>query len=333
MNYKQLVSARYERDERKMNICVAVSPSMVGLWKNGMNEFQQCFPQVDICIVDHKDRIGPEVEVLIATMGLKPEDLEDKQQLQLLMVPFTGVNQLPLEFLNERGITLVNSHINAQYVAERGLALALALMGRVTELHEQFREGWNGMTDTSWTSLIRKKVGILGMGDIGRELALLLSPFHGEIVTLKRYEKRCDGLQNITFVESMEDIFLKSDILFNILPLTEQTRGIINRELLKKLKGKYFVNIGRGPVVEEEALYDLLSTGVIKGAALDVWYQYHDDPSRFPIHKLPNVVISPHCAGSSVECNPRNMEDTLENLENYLNGKGLRNVVKTSHGY
>lgn len=305
------------------------------IWENGIQQFQGNHPNHSIDFVDTKDAIDRDVEVLISHYGFTPEELSFFPQLKLILVPFTGVNQLPTAYLKEKGIIVCNTHAHAFDVAERGLALTLALLGRVVELDNAFRAGWKGIGDTTWTSLNGKTVGILGMGAIGMELYKLLRPFQVKLITLRRHEARLKEHGIVAeYVDSIKDVCLAADVVYNILPLTPETTGVIDGNILKDMHHKFIVNIGRGLTIDEESLYVSLRDGILRGGAFDVWYQYGTDkPSRFPFNELSNVVISPHCAGISEESGYRTMEDTLRNLENYFNDLPLNNVVRLNVGY
>ena len=112
--------------------------------------------------------------------------------------------------------------------------------------------------------------------------------------------------------------------MFVTLPLTDETREMFNAEILATMKGKFLVNVGRGHVVEEEGLYHALKTGILKGAAIDTWYTYpgkgkrHVSPSRYPIHELPNVVLSPHTAGFTPQSARLNILQTFENIRSFI---------------
>lgn len=305
------------------------------IWNVDIENLKKQYPDVTFSLVRTNDELSEDIEVLITSNGFTEEDLIDKTNLKLIMVPFSGINQLPIQYLQERGLTVCNTHVHAYEVAERGLALTLALLGRVVELDRQFRSGWDAVSNKQWVSLFNKKVGILGMGAIGQALYALLKPFNIQLVTLKRYQSLLQkkGIE-ACYVDTIEKVCLQSEIVINILPLTPDTRGIIDHKILKRMQNKFLVNIGRGPTIEEEALYVALKDGILRGGAFDVWYQYGEhEPSKYPIHELPNVVISPHCAGITETIIHRQMEATLRNLENYINQKPLENVVQLNVGY
>jgi phosphoglycerate dehydrogenase-like enzyme len=116
----------------------------------------------------------------------------------------------------------------------------------------------------------------------------------------------------------------KGEIVYITLPLTPQTRGMFDKNILDQMQDKFLVNVGRGEVIEEAALYHALKNGILKGAGIDVWYTYPErgkgvgNPSKYPIQEFPNVVLSPHIAGLAYQAVLLNFEQTFENIRSYL---------------
>jgi phosphoglycerate dehydrogenase-like enzyme len=129
-------------------------------------------------------------------------------------------------------------------------------------------------------------------------------------------------------------VLRESDFLVIACPLAEDTRGLIGRERLALMKpSAVLVNVGRGPVVDEVALYDALARRRIAGAVLDVWYRYATletpdvRPSHLPFHELDNVVMTPHCSGWTEGLIPRRFAVIIDNVERLRDGRPLRNPV------
>ena len=160
------------------------------------------------------------------------------------------------------------------------------------------------------------------MGHIAQHLIQLLRPFNPTIVGLERDRRK--ELAD-TYVADLNALAQESDILFVCVPLSQETMGSIDRGILSKMQGKFIVNVGRGEVIDEEALYWALSSKILAGAGIDVWYRYPEVnsmeptfPSRFPIHELPNVVMSPHAASHAIEFKDGYYQDTFDQLEIFL---------------
>ncbi len=265
--------------------------------------------------------------------------------LKAVFVPFVGLDHLPADLLLSRGTAVYNCHGNAESVAERALALALAGLGRIVEYHNDLRAGiWHGFwvgrgREDFWSSLYRKRCAILGAGAVGRALAGLLKAFSCRVVGFRLRT----GLPTPAGFDEMHAdpaaAVAGADLVFVTLPLTEATAGLVDGRLLAAMRGAFLVNVGRGPVVDERALYEALSGGMLAGAGLDVWYDYpppgstEGAPSRFPIHGLPNVILSPHVAGSTREAVAQNVERTAGNLALWLRTGRAEHLVDLSASY
>ncbi|MCX7024973.1 MAG: 2-hydroxyacid dehydrogenase [Spirochaetes bacterium] len=282
--------------------------------------------------VADSDRTLAEIRTMDAIVAypLARRYFEEAERLKAVFVPFVGVNHLPADLLIGRGIQAYNCHGNAESVAERALALTLAGFGRIIEFHNDMKAGkWHGFwvghgLEDFWHSIWGLRCAILGSGAIGTRLARILKAFDCETVGFRR---RTDAALPPYFDSVTTDIaeaVKGAAIVFVTLPLTDSTRGLVSRELLMTMKDAFLVNVGRGEIVDEEGLYAALRDGVLRGAGIDTWYNYPERgsdtgfPSRFPIHELPNVVLSPHVAGSTHEAVAKNVEEILDNLETWL---------------
>ena len=162
---------------------------------------------------------------------------------------------------------------------------------------------------------------VVGFGEIGREVARLAEAFGMNVLSTRRNEG------------DLDELLPRADSVVVTLPLTGETRGMFDRRRLGLLKpGAIFVNIGRGPVVDEEALIDALRSRRLRGAALDV-YATEPLPTDSPLWALDNVVLSPHTAAQSVHENERIVELFADNLRRYLAGEELRSRIRTDLFY
>ncbi len=312
-------------------------------WKKGILEIKTRFPQHEFEYMD-VNYSGIICSDAVVAVHITEECIEGSGNLKVIFVPFAGVNQFPLKKIKEKNIIISNTHWNAPYVAERALALSLSLLGRVGEFHEKLKNGiWGGFLagnpeNTNWISLRNKKVAILGLGNIGSEIAKLLEPF-GCVVT--GFRKNADshlpqGVAAIT--TDLETALRNSEIIYMTLPLTGNTRGIINESNKHLFKDKFLINIGRGKTIEEHTLFSLLKDRILKGAAIDVWYDYpfageNKLPSKYPIHELDNVIISPHCASDAFEGESEGVKKTMENLASYIETGKVNDIANPDTGY
>jgi len=310
-------------------------------WMESVQRLKREFPHVEMITYEEAENprdLLPQADAVV-TGYLSREEVRKASRLKAIFVPFAGVNMLPIEDIRQRSIIVSNAHGNAKYVAEHALTLALALLGRVVEYHEDLKKGiWHGFavgntSEDKWTTLFEKRCAVLGLGKIGRELAKLLKAFGCYVTGFKKTpsKKSIPNVDEIT--TDLEKAIENAKVVFVTLPLTPETEGLIDSNILSKMRGKYLVNVGRGHVIDEEALYKALKEGILAGAAIDVWYQYPESPnhavlpSRYPIHTFKNVVISPHVSGIVEEAMQANMEETLENIRSWLiTGEPLNKV-------
>ena len=169
---------------------------------------------------------------------------------------------------------------------------------------------------------------VVGLGEIGREVARLAQAFGMRVLAVRR---TADG--TAFGPERLDELVAEADAVVVTLPLTDETRGLIGRDTIARMRdGAILVNVGRGAVVDEEALVEALASGKLAGAALDVFAE-EPLPAESPLWELENVIISPHTAALSVRENERIVDLFAENLCRYLRGDELRSRIRTSVFY
>ena len=286
----------------------------------------------------------PEAEVLVAP-PLKESQLQKAPRLRLHIIPFAGVDRVPLGWYREHGVTLASSHGNAPIVAERAAALAYAAAGRVVEFDRDLRRGlWHrnrssGRPFDFWHSLRGAPAAFLGAGAIAQEIARLLRPLLGEIRALRRSSIGTTPPLFDTVTTDLTEAVRDTRLIVAALPLTSETRGLLRRSHLEAAAKPVFVNVSRAAIVEEETLFSVLNEGIVSAAGLDVWYRYPDPfwaeqmRSHLPFDELPNVVLSPHAASHAEEGKIGQLQDTLKILDRYLRDGGLSDGVDFKRGY
>jgi phosphoglycerate dehydrogenase-like enzyme len=197
--------------------------------------------------------------------------------------------------------------------------------------------------------LSEKTVGIVGYGSIGRELARLANSFGMTVLASKRNLKRVqesdtdysegegdpEGVipERIYPSEALATMASDSDFLVVTPPLTDKTRHMVNADVFKAMKEtSVVINIGRGAVIDEQAMITALKEGQIAGAGLDV-FEEEPLPEDSPLWQMENVLISPHISGNSASYNEKATRLFVANLERYLQKKPLYNVVNLETGY
>ncbi len=183
---------------------------------------------------------------------------------------------------------------------------------------------WHVGEQRAEKSIYGKSCAIIGTGEIRKWIAKFLKVFGCHIIGFKKrpVNQNPEYFDEITL--DLKEALYKSKLIFTTLPLTEETRGLLDAEILSGLHGKVLINLGRGGVIDERGFYESLKNGVLKGAGIDVWYTYPERetasgyPSQYPFHELPNVVLSPHVAGFTPQATQLNIEQTIQNTRSYL---------------
>ncbi len=175
---------------------------------------------------------------------------------------------------------------------------------------------------------------VLGLGQIGLEVARLASAFGMEVLAInRRGESDSPHVSELRTLDTLTALLPRADAVVVTLPLTPETEGLLDARKLELMKdGAILVNVGRGRVIEEQALVSALRAGKLKGAALDV-FAIEPLPAETPLWGLPNVLISPHTAALSPRENERIVRLFADNLNRYLAGQPLRNRVDSAHFY
>lgn len=286
---------------------------------------EDCFnDKLSIELLD-KDIAGPYKGDIFIGGRMSAEQLVDFPELKMIIVPYTGLNGLDLVALKKAGIRALKTSAHGIFVAERALALTLALRGKLVEVHNNLVKGsWSERFEdysNAWHSIYNKKIAIYGYGTIGQEIGRLLAPFGVEIGVLS-YKNRDSG-QDKTF-DSLADLCEWCDGLIVAAPLTKTTKNSVNDAVLGKLTGKFIINVGRGKIIDEEALYNHLEDKRLAGFASDVWYNYPTKdrsechPSHYPLHEFDHVVMTPHNAGFEVSADHVRYEDVLKQILAYI---------------
>lgn len=180
-------------------------------------------------------------------------------------------------------------------------------------------------------------VGIVGYGDIGRAVAARVRPLGMSVLAVKRHappsSHRADLVDEFYTPEQRLEMLVRCDYVVIATPLTQETRGMIGEAEFGVMKtSAVVINVGRGPVINEDALIRALSANRIKGAALDVFSQ-EPLPGGHPFYKLENVLLSPHCADHTPDWLKNAMRLFLDQFARYRAGQPLANVVKKNLGY
>jgi phosphoglycerate dehydrogenase-like enzyme len=244
-----------------------------------------------------------------------------------------GVRSALLQACRDRGLTLTNgSGAHGSAIAEYVVCALLCLYKHVPELLDNQQRGvW---PSNLWLDELRgKTVGILGLGALGRSCARLLSPFGTRLIGLRRTIGAVPEIEEVFPIDQLAAVLPQLSALVIAAPLTDGTRGLIGRHELSLLAPEaVLINVGRGPIIDEEALADALTAGRLRGAALDV-FSAEPLPPESPLWAAPNLIMSGHRADATPQTAGRELDVFATNLERWIAGVELRNVVDLEHGY
>jgi phosphoglycerate dehydrogenase-like enzyme len=238
-----------------------------------------------------------------------------------------------------RGALVCNVYRHGQSIAEHTFTLLLALYKDLLKYDSDLRRGeWNRPRAPGGDvrEVQGKTMGVLGFGHIGRALVAPAGGFGMEFVAIRGSEPDEKAPEGVDFLGGPDDtdyLYEESDVVVVAVPLNDETRGMVGRAELDAMgDDAVLINVARGPVVDEEALYRALEAGDIGGAGIDTWYDYPDvdercDPSRFPFGDLDNVVMTPHVSGWSEGTAERRWSFVAENIDRVARGERPENVV------
>jgi phosphoglycerate dehydrogenase-like enzyme len=282
-------------------------------------------------------RLG-DVDVLVG-MGFTREMAAAAPRLRLVQVPGAGLDRIDRGALGP-GTALANAYGHDVGIAEYVIGAMLALTRDLCRVDADLRRGqwdsvWSGAPVPLWPELAGKTLGILGYGRIGQAVARRARAFDMEVLAVRRDVSRPDphGLAFVRGPEALDQVIGRSDYVVLTLALTTETRGLIDARRLGLMKPTAaLVNVARGEVVDEDALYEALRRKTIAAAALDVWYRYPSDgspvhPGHRPFHTLANVLMTPHVSGWTEGMMESRASVIAENIHRVARGEAPVNAV------
>ena len=272
-----------------------------------------------------------DVDVVISNKVIvNAEAMEQCKNLKLILISATGTNNIDLDFARSKGIVVCNCQgYGTSAVAQHTLTLMLALATSLLKYEHAVKQGeWNKspifcLLDFPIVELSGKTLGIIGYGELGQAVAKLAEAF-GMKILVASLPNRPIHKDRTPFAELLAQV----DFLSLHCPLTEETRDLIDAQAFDKMKKSAFlINCARGGIVNEQALADALRQGKIAGAATDVLSV--EPPTQGNVLQaddIPNLIITPHSAWGSVDARQRIVNQMLENVEAFKQGKAIRQV-------
>ena len=276
------------------------------------------------------------------------EHLQASPNLHSLIIPYAGVPLATRALLADfPGIRVFNLHHNAAPTAEMTIALLMAAAKFLLPIDRTFRQSnWTPRYQTNPSLLLEGKCAlILGFGHIGQRVGRFCQALGMVVIGVRRNAGAAllPGLKaEVHPPQDLNQILPRTNVLIITLPITSETEGWIGaKQLSSMIHGGILVNVGRGPIVDQAALYQVLKDGTLGAAGLDVWYNYptteeeqqDTPPADHPFHELDNIVMSPHRGGGSRGTERLRMEHLAELLNALQNGAPTQNLVNLDLGY
>ncbi|MFI7127156.1 2-hydroxyacid dehydrogenase [Nonomuraea sp. NPDC050153] len=282
----------------------------------------------------------PDTDVLVCTR-MSPAMARAGTNLRLVHVAGAGYDNIPLDLLAPE-VAVANTFNHGRSIAEHVLMCAMMLARRTLTADREMRDGvWRTVaTDPRaafGATVLGRTLGLIGLGEIGLETARLATAM-GMRVRAVRHNPAAPvpgevALDWVGGVGELDLLLKASDVVVVTVPLNEDTHGLVGeREFRAMRPSAFLINVARGPIVDEAAAYAALSTGVIAGAAFDVWWGGRggpEPPSRLPFGELPNVILTPHHSGHTRDTFEGRARDIAANIERLAQGRPLANLVRT----
>jgi len=300
------------------------------------------FPEMRIIHLPDYEQLPQEIsdtDVLIG-WAIKPQHFAGAHTLKWIHSPAAAVHQLMFPELIASNVIVTNSgDVHGPVVAEHAIALLLALAKRLPQsMRYQAKKQW--AQEILWEQQPRPRevsgatVVVVGMGSIGREFTSRAKALGMKVLAVReKPEKGLGGADAVYGPSQLESVLSQADYVLLCIPVTPATTMMINRDRLGRMRpDSYLINVGRGSLVDEDALVEAIQNGMIAGAALDVFNE-EPLPARSPFWNLENVLITPHTAAVTDRLWERHYQLICENLNRFLESRPLLNLIDKRRGY
>lgn len=271
------------------------------------------------------------VSASCAPSEISPSEIALLKPGGLLQLLYSGADNVPFDLVPENVMIASNAGVFAVPIAEHVLAMVLCLLKRIVPRYEELKKG---VFDRKQQNRILrgKTCGILGFGGNGRAIARIMRSAGVKVIAINRSGKTGEPVDEIWDNSRLDDLLRLSDVLVLTTPLTESTRGLIgDRELSLMPSDAILVNVARGAVVDQGALYSHLVSHPGFCAAIDAWWSEPDAHGQFrlefPFFGLPNFLGSPHVADNVPGTMSLAVTSALENVRGYLEGGKLKGLL------
>jgi phosphoglycerate dehydrogenase-like enzyme len=304
-------------------------------------------PTIQIIVADELP-VPADFDILISGFPNR-DQVVASPNLRAVIAPFAGAPKETIDLLREfPQITLHSIHFNVIPTAELAIGLMLAAAKFVIPMDRELRRNdWRSRYGATPTTILDGRTAtILGYGRIGRRVGTICRALGMQVVGIRRHldsaAPQTEESVPVYAPTALAELLPQTDVLLVTLPLTLETEGMVGaRELALLPRDAILVNVGRGRIVDEAALYAALRDKTILAAGLDVWYHYpmndaeraHTPPSRFPFNELDNVVMSPHRGGWLTAAENSRLTELASLLNAAANGEAIPSAVDKELGY
>ncbi len=300
---------------------------------DGVKQFGEVTEYPNTTAENVKERIK-DAEIIIANKApLNADTLQDAPYVRLICEFATGFDNVDIEYCKSRGIKVANVvNYSTDAVAQHTFALCFYVLEKLRHYDEYVKSGAYAAQDRfsnfdiPFTELAGKTWGVVGMGNIGRKVAEIAQAFGCRVIFYSASgNSTCTDYERVDF----DTLLAEADVLSLHCPLSDRTRNLIDLKALQKMKkNAVLINVARGPVVDDQALYTALTEGYIAAAGLDVTSTEPMKDSN-PLSRFKDsnrLIITPHMAWASIEARERCVFEACKNIEAFLKGEN-RNIV------
>lgn len=254
-----------------------------------------------------------DIDAVVCNSLFLYNDIKDFKNLRTIQLTSAGLDRVPLDYINEKGIQLFNAR------GVYSIPMAEWVVLKILEIFKKSRFFYKNQVQHKWEKqrdlleLTDKTAAIIGYGSVGREIAKRLKAFGVNVISVDRQVREDEYVNETILIDDLEAALVKSDIIVLTLPLTDETKHLINEEKIKVMKDDAaLINVSRGGIIDETALIESFTEDKFLGVALDV---FEEEPlNESPLWDFNNVIITPHNSFVSDKVNERLFELMVENL-------------------
>ncbi|MDF1508141.1 D-2-hydroxyacid dehydrogenase [Robertmurraya sp. DFI.2.37] len=307
-------------DESIQEMIRAKFPNVQFEFYKGMKHAQTSFQDAEIFITYGED--------------LTEEDITKAQNLNWIMVMSAGLDKMPLAACHKKGIIITNAR------GVHKIPMAEYALGMMLQYVKQARVLWSNEQEEKWErrvpmeELCGKTILILGVGAIGGEIARLAKAFRMNTIGVNRTGNPVEFVDELCQLDDISTVVGKADFIVSVLPSTPETTHLLTYEHFKLMKNtSVFINIGRGDLVEEDTLFEVMKNKEIAHLFLDV-FAVEPLPEGHPFWQMEQVTVTPHLSSLTKNYLPRSFEIFEKNLHTYNNkGNNMINQIDLTRGY